>query len=469
MKSKRLSDYEILEFVGEGTFARVSKVRFKPNGQIFVWKELDYGRMSEKEKEMVVDEVNILRELNHPNIVKYYDRIIDRETKKIYIIQEHCDAGDLDKVIKDHRWSEKEIPEDFIWVVLCEVASALRACHRKQTGGRVLHRDLKPSNIFLSSLDGRPEKFKLKALSVKLGDFGLARVLDDEGLAQTHVGTPFYMSPEKIQFKGYDEKSDIWALGCILYEMATLQPPFCASRYTQLAKKILKGEYKDFGNISKELASLISCMLRVNRLERPTITQIWKSPRVQLVRKTLLVERRYLALKRMEIHQQKERKEIQLMKTKLSKEQKRLNEKKRRLQKQELDLKRYKRRLNDMETHLRKQANPPRIAQPLNKDAHLLRDETSFKWDECLIEALRISREENSSVHTEVPGGGFVDENDEYKCVSVDSTTTSMSRPWSQGYLSSPEKPLSERSNNKIFTLNLKSTDTSTDKVKCDF
>jgi len=157
------------------------------------------------------------------------------------------------------------------------------------------------------------------------------------------------------------------------------------------------------------------------------------------------------------------------MKTKLSKEQNRLNEKKRRLQKQELDLERCRKRLNEREIYLRKQANPARTALPLNTDSHMLSDETSFKWDECLYEALRISREENSSVHTEVPGGGFADENDDYKCVSVDSTNTSMSKPWSQGYLSSPEKPLSERSNDKIFTLNLKSTDTSTDKLECDF
>lgn len=72
-----------------------------------------------------------------------------------------------------------------------------------------MHRDLKPSNIFLSSLDGQPRKFKLTGLSVKLGDFGLARVLHDQNLAKTHVGTPIYMSPEQIQLKTYDEKSDI--------------------------------------------------------------------------------------------------------------------------------------------------------------------------------------------------------------------------------------------------------------------
>jgi len=113
-KMARVSDYEKLEIVGEGSFACVRKVRFKPTGQIFVWKELDYGRMSDKLKQMIVNEVNILRKLTHPNIVKYYDRIIDHKRKKVYIIQEHCDAGDLNILIKDYRRNNKKIPEDFI-------------------------------------------------------------------------------------------------------------------------------------------------------------------------------------------------------------------------------------------------------------------------------------------------------------------------------------------------------------------
>jgi len=454
MKCTRLSDYEILEFVGEGSFARVSKVRFKPTGQIYVWKEMDYGKMSDKERQMLVDEVNILRELNHPNIVKYYDRIIDHENKKIYIIQEHCDAGDLDMVIKDYRWANKNIPEDFIWTVLSEVASALRACHQKQTGERVLHRDLKPSNIFLSSLDGRPKKLKLTGLTAKLGDFGLARVLDDHSLAQTHVGTPFYMSPEKIYFKSYDEKSDIWALGCILYEMATLQPPFSASRYTQLARKIQKGEYKDFGNISKDLANLISSMLRVNRMERPTITHIWKLPRVQLITKTLHVERRYLAVKKLEAAQRKKEKEIKQQKTKLTREQSLLNEKKRKLKEQELNLEMHQNHLKEVERYLRLRFNPAEIALPGNSQNSELSDETSTKRSEdSLRETSRVSREESISAFIEAPGGGFLDENVNHQSsVSADSILTQGSRLRSQGYIPSPERPLFEQSNNLVST-----------------
>jgi len=73
----------------------VSKIKRKSDGKILVWKEMAYGKMGEKEKAQLVAEVNILQNLNHPNIVRYYDRIIDKPNQKIYIIMEHCEKGDL--------------------------------------------------------------------------------------------------------------------------------------------------------------------------------------------------------------------------------------------------------------------------------------------------------------------------------------------------------------------------------------
>lgn len=123
-----------------------------------------------------------MRELNNPHIVKYFDRIISREAKIIYIVMEFCSGGDLASMIKGRQKEGKYFDEEFIWKVFAEVAIALYECHRKQSG-RVLHRDLKPGNIFFDANN-----------NVKLGDFGLAKVLADSALfAQTHVGTPYYM------------------------------------------------------------------------------------------------------------------------------------------------------------------------------------------------------------------------------------------------------------------------------------
>ncbi len=103
-----------------------------------------------------------------------------------------------------------------IWRVLLQVTSALRECHTRKEG-KIFHRDLKPSNIFLD-----------KDHNVKLGDFGLSKQLGEDSIyAYTHVGTPYYMAPEQCESEcKYDERSDIWGLGCIIYEMACLHPPF---------------------------------------------------------------------------------------------------------------------------------------------------------------------------------------------------------------------------------------------------
>ena len=104
--------------------------------------------MSEKEKHLLVSEVNILRDLNNPHIVRYSDRIIAREKKIIYIVMEFCSGGDLTSMIKNKLKEGRFFDEEFIWKVFAEVAVALVECHRKQNG-RVLHRDLKPVCSFL--------------------------------------------------------------------------------------------------------------------------------------------------------------------------------------------------------------------------------------------------------------------------------------------------------------------------------
>ncbi len=142
-----------------------------------VWKELNYARMSDKEKQQLVAEVNILRELNHPHIVRYYDRIIDKQKQIIYIIMEYCEQGDLAQVIKACRKHQDGIAEDVIWKIMTQITLGLQCCHRRNEpakgGGqplaKILHRDLKPGNIFLDANS-----------NVKIGDFGLARVMSGE-------------------------------------------------------------------------------------------------------------------------------------------------------------------------------------------------------------------------------------------------------------------------------------------------
>lgn len=112
-------------------------------------------------------------------------RIIDKKTTKIFIIMEYCEGGDLGSLLKKSKRDSDYIGEDAIWKIFSQVISALNACHIR-AAGRVLHRDIKPANIFFDA-----------ANNVKLGDFGLSRILgEDSRFATTNVGTPYYMSPE---------------------------------------------------------------------------------------------------------------------------------------------------------------------------------------------------------------------------------------------------------------------------------
>ncbi|KAG0211186.1 G2-specific serine/threonine protein kinase [Mortierella sp. GBA30] len=238
--------------------------------------------MSTKEKEQLVAEVNILKDLKHPNIVEFLERVIDRENSFIYILMEYCEGGDLATVIKRHKEMSIPIGEEFVWSIMTQLVLALHECHcgvtfneetKQQTPRPILHRDLKPDNVFLDAQK-----------NVKLGDFGLSRSLTNpqKAFAQTYVGTPFYMSPELISESVYDTKSDIWSLGCVVFEMCALEPPFLADTQGELSAKIRVGRIPMLpAQYSQELGQVVRAMLQVNPRKRPTTTDLLNNPRIK--------------------------------------------------------------------------------------------------------------------------------------------------------------------------------------------
>ena len=267
-----MNNYEVLSQIGKGNFGTITKVLRKSDKKILVWKELDYGQMSEKEKQQLVSEVNILRELKNQNIVRYHDRIIDKKNAKIYIIMEYCEGGDLGQLIKRCKKTKETIAEDVIWKILTQVIIAVHYIHNFKSG-KILHRDIKPSNVFLD-----------KDNNVKLGDFGLSRELSDQSkFAYSNVGTPYYMSPEQIDQCKYNEKSDIWSLGCFLYELVTFHPPFEAKNQMELAMKIKSGNVKRINkNYSEELWRVITWMLNIDYNLRPSSEQLLNIPEISV-------------------------------------------------------------------------------------------------------------------------------------------------------------------------------------------
>ena len=282
--------YEPISLIGKGNFGSITKIRRKSDGKILVWKELNYGSMKEKYKHHITSEINILKELHHPNIVKYYDRIIDKENTKIYIIMEYCPGGDLSQLIKRCRHQKQYISEDIIWKIFSQVVSALYACHTNKSG-KILHRDIKPSNIFLDNEN-----------NVKLGDFGLSLMLNNEmNFAYSNVGTPYYMSPEQVDENKYNEKSDIWSLGCFLYELTALHPPFEAHNHLSLALKIKSGKVDKLPEkYSENLCKVIFWMMNVDQNKRPSIKDIILVPDVNIRIKERKIKEGYQKLKKFE-------------------------------------------------------------------------------------------------------------------------------------------------------------------------
>lgn len=155
----------------------------------------------------------------------------------------------------------------------------------------ILHRDLKPGNLFFD-----------KNNNVKLGDFGLCRILSAESqYAHTNVGTPYYMSPEQIKESNYDAKTDVWSLGCVLYEIVSLRPPFKANNHIQLAKRILSSDIERIPmRYSEDLQEVISWMLNKEPTERPSVTDLLSIPKIQLRINERKMKEDYEALKRRE-------------------------------------------------------------------------------------------------------------------------------------------------------------------------
>lgn len=292
-------EYEALEVIGRGSFGTVRKVRQKDTGVILVRKEIEYTSMNNQEKNHIISELRILRELDHPNIVRYLRHDHLPEKKMIHIYQEYCDGGDLGKVIQTFKKNKELVPEDFIWEVLVQMLLALYRCHYGVNATKVnlftpgasgpepkvnsetviIHRDIKPENIFLLDL----------GKTAKLGDFGLAKMLTSQNdFAKTYVGTPYYMSPEVLMDNPYSPVCDIWSLGCVLFELCTLLPPFHASTHLQLQAKIRKGDIPEISSLySLHLRSIIYESITVDPQQRPSCYDLLENLSVKMFRKEM--------------------------------------------------------------------------------------------------------------------------------------------------------------------------------------
>lgn len=281
----RLNEYEVVKKIGNGRFGEVFLVKHKRTQEFFCWKAISYRGLKEREKSQLVIEVNVMRELKHKNIVRYIDRFLNKANQKLYILMEFCDAGDLSRNIQKCYKMFGKIEEHAVLDITRQLLHALAYCHNLKdgpNGERVLHRDLKPQNIFLSTGIRHIGKITAQANNLtsrpiaKIGDFGLSKNIGIESMAHSCVGTPYYWSPELLlhETKSYDDKSDMWALGCIIYELCSGKTPFHkANNFAQLVSELKKGPELPIKGKSKELNMLIQSLLHLSPKERPSALQ----------------------------------------------------------------------------------------------------------------------------------------------------------------------------------------------------
>ncbi|CDW81470.1 protein kinase domain containing protein [Stylonychia lemnae] len=236
-----LQDFKILTKLGEGAYSSVYKVLRLADMKEYALKKVKLLNLSDKERENALNEVRILASIKQKNVISYKEAFWDNEAQSLCIVMEYCDNGDLFQKICEHQKKGTEFLENEIWKVFIQSA-----------------------NVFL-----------YKDWTAKLGDMNVSKISNYKGLNYTQTGTPYYASPEVWKDEPYDSKSDIWSLGCVLYEMITLKPPFRADDMQGLYKRVLKGVYQKIPNhFSQDLSNVVSALLQTKPSLRPSCEQI---------------------------------------------------------------------------------------------------------------------------------------------------------------------------------------------------
>ena len=258
-----MNDFQILSKLGEGTYSTVYKVKRLIDNNIYALKKVKLLNLSEKEKSNALNEVRILASIKSPYIISYKEAFFDEKDSTLCIIMEYAENGDLYQKIISNKEKSIFFSEIEIWKIFIQLVKGLKSLHDLN----ILHRDLKSANIFI-----------FKDNNIKLGDLNVSKIIK-KGLLYTQTGTPYYASPEVWKDLPYDNKSDIWSLGIVLYEIITLKTPFRSDNMEGLYSKIIKGNFSKIPNFfSNDIFSIVKLLIQVNPLCRPSCDEILRNP-----------------------------------------------------------------------------------------------------------------------------------------------------------------------------------------------
>jgi len=252
-KSKITQDYEFIKEIGSGAFSKVYKARHKLSKALRCVKKLSKKDLSEEEKTKLVEEVAVLRSLDHPNIVKVLE--FYQNEKYFFIVTEYLEGGELfDRIMECQSFTETAAVD-----VMEQLLSAVLYLHRAS----IIHRDLKPENIIFETKDPNSK--------IKVIDFGTSCAFEKGAKLKKKLGTPYYIAPEVLK-RNYDEKCDVWSSGVIMYILLCGYPPFNGPNDKIIFQRVLEGKFafpeEDWNGISKLAKELITRMLTYDPSKR---------------------------------------------------------------------------------------------------------------------------------------------------------------------------------------------------------
>ena len=273
-------DLTLGKCLGKGSFGEVYLTSKQGSKLKYATKRIDKKfAANPRAKKYLDNEINILKEINHPSILKLYE--VKETTQYYYLVTEFCNGGGLSDCLEEYKKkNRKPFPEEVVQYLMKQIIGAMSYLHERH----ILHRDIKLDNILVNfdSEDDRKKKNMLKA-KVKLIDFGFARHLDPSQLAYSTLGSPINMDPgilrklnkmENSRDYGYDEKADIWSLGTICYEMLIGKCTFDAGSMKELVYKVERGNYFLPTSLSKEAVSFLNGMLQYDSKKRLSSKQL---------------------------------------------------------------------------------------------------------------------------------------------------------------------------------------------------